>query len=77
MKKDVISSSSDILSGTPVFKGTRVPIKNLFDYIETGETLEEFLTAFPNVKREQAIEVLEMAEHVLTSDDFLNENTSR
>ncbi len=77
MKKDVISSSPDILSGTPVFKGTRVPIKNLFDYIETGETLEEFLTAFPNVKREQAIEVLEMAEHVLTSDDFLNENTSR
>lgn len=74
MKNDVISISPDILSGQPVFKGTRVPIKNLFDYIETGETLEEFLIAFPSVKREQAIEVLEMAEHILTSEKFLNEN---
>lgn len=74
MRKDVISTSQDILSGTPVFKGTRVPIKNLFDYIETGETLEEFLIAFPSVTRDQAIEVLDMAENVLTSDEFLNEN---
>lgn len=73
MKNEVISTSPEVLSGTPVFKGTRVPIKNLFDYIETGETLEEFLIAFPSVKREQAIEVLEMAEHVLTSDEFLHE----
>ncbi len=70
----VISTSPDILSGTPVFKETRVPIKNLFDYIETGETLEEFLIAFPSVNREQVIEVLEMAEQALTSEEFLHEN---
>lgn len=74
MKNQVISTSPDILSGMPVFKGTRVPIKNLFDYIETGETLESFLAGFPSVKRDQAIEVLEMAEQVITSDEFLHEN---
>ena len=67
MLNSVIHSSPDILSGTPVFKGTRVPIKNLFDYIETGETLDEFLKAFPSVKREQAIKVLESAEQLLTA----------
>lgn len=67
MKDQVISISPDILSGTPVFKGTRVPIKNLFDYIETGETIEEFLIAFPSVTRAQALKVLDMAEHLLTS----------
>jgi len=77
MKKDLISISPDVLSGTPVFKGTRVPIKNLFDYIESGETLEEFLVAFPSVSKDQALKVLEMAEHVLTSDEFLNENSTR
>jgi uncharacterized protein (DUF433 family) len=71
MKKDVISVSPDILSGTPVFKGTRVPIKNLFDYIESGETLEEFLIAFPSVDQNQALKVLEIAEQILTSDEFL------
>ncbi|MBU2444444.1 MAG: DUF433 domain-containing protein [Bacteroidetes bacterium] len=74
MINDVIYTSPDILSGTPVFRGTRVPIKNLFDYIESGETLEEFLEAFPSVKKEQAIKVLEIAERVLTSSKFLNEN---
>lgn len=74
MKRDVISSSPNILSGTPVFKGTRVPVKNLFDYIETGETLDDFLEAFPSVSREQALKVLAMAEHILTSEEFLNEN---
>lgn len=71
MKQSVISVSKDILSGTPVFAGTRVPIRNLFDYLESGDTLEQFLLAFPSVKREQAIEVLEMAEHAVTSDEFL------
>jgi len=74
MKNELISVSPEVLSGTPVFRGTRVPVKNLFDYIETGETLEEFLTAFPTVSREQAVEVLNMAEQFLTSDEFLNEN---
>ena len=58
----------EILGGTPVFIGTRVPVKSLFDYIEGGETLDEFLHQFPSVKREQAIAALEMArESLLTS----------
>ena len=68
MKSRAISISKDILSGTPVFASTRVPVKNLFDYIESGETLEEFLIAFPSVKKEQAIEVLETAERLITSE---------
>ena len=51
----------DILSGTPVFKGTRVPVRSLFDYLEGGDTLEEFLRQFPSVNREQAIAVLDAA----------------
>ncbi len=57
-KPSVVSSSPDILGGTPVFAGTRVPIKTLFDYIEGGETIEEFLSQFPTVKKEQVVEVL-------------------
>ena len=68
MKASVIYSSPDILSGMPVFLGTRVPIKNLFDYLESGDTIENFLSDFPTVKREQVIEVLEWAERVLTAD---------
>jgi len=71
MNQSVISVSKEILSGTPVFAGTRVPIKNLFDYLESGETVDEFLVAFPSVKRHQAIEVLEIAEHAVTSDESL------
>lgn len=52
---------SDILSGTPVFVGTRVPVRSLFDYLEGGDSLEEFLHQFPSVKREQAIAVLDAA----------------
>lgn len=54
-----VTVSPDILSGTPVFKGTRVPIKNLFDYLEGGESLDAFLDDFPIVTRERAIRVLE------------------
>ena len=56
-----VHSDPEILGGTPVFVGTRVPVKSLFDYIEGGETLDEFLHQFPSVKREQAIAALEMA----------------
>lgn len=51
----------EILSGAPVFVGTRVPVRSLFDYLEGGDTLEEFLHQFPSVKREQAIAVLDAA----------------
>lgn len=47
------------MHGTPVFRGTRVPVKTLFDYLENGETLDNFLTGFPTVSRELAIQVLE------------------
>lgn len=65
MKNDVIEINPEKVSGTPVFAGTRVPIKNLFDYLEGGETLEDFLEGFPPVSREQAVAVLEMAEKSL------------
>ena len=55
----VIQVDSDVLGGTPVFKGTRVPIQNLFDYIEGDETVDDFLTDFPTVTREQVIQLLE------------------
>ncbi len=58
----VINIDKEILGGTPVFNGTRVPIKNLFDYLETGETIDEFLDDFPSVKREQIIKLLEFSE---------------
>ena len=60
-KSPVIHSNSNILGGTPVFIGTRVPVQSLFDYLEGGDTLDEFLRQFPSVKREQVIAALEQA----------------
>jgi uncharacterized protein (DUF433 family) len=57
----VIHSDPNILGGTPVFRGTRVPLKNLVDYLAAGDSLDEFLDHFPSVKREQAMAVLELA----------------
>jgi uncharacterized protein (DUF433 family) len=62
------------MSGAPVFSGTRVPIQNLFDYIEGGEDLSEFLDDFPSVSKEAALAVLEMAKKTLTSEKVLHEN---
>ncbi len=58
----------EILSGTPVFTGTRVPVRSLFDYLEAGDSLEEFLHQFPSVKREQTIAVLDAAFQSITAD---------
>jgi uncharacterized protein (DUF433 family) len=58
---NVIVKNRDILGGTPVFRGTRVPIQTLFDYLEGGETLEDFLQGFPTVTRESAVAALEEA----------------
>jgi uncharacterized protein (DUF433 family) len=58
--RDVVHSDPQVLGGTPVFAGTRVPVQTLFDYLEGGETLDEFLRQFPSVKREQAVAALEM-----------------
>jgi uncharacterized protein (DUF433 family) len=59
-EKNLIESDPEKLSGTPVFLGTRVPIKNLFDYLEAGDSLEVFLEDFPTVTREQVVGVLEL-----------------
>ena len=55
----IVHSDPSILGGTPVFVGTRVPLQNLMDYMEAGQSLEEFLEAFPTVTREQALAVIE------------------
>jgi len=62
---DVLHSDPDIMGGTPVFTGTRVPIQNLVDYLEGGESIDEFLVGFPTVKREQVIGFLEAAKEKL------------
>jgi len=63
----VVHSDPEILRGTPVFVGTRVPLRNLIDYLEGGHGLDEFLDDFPSVSREQAIAALEAAHEVLTA----------
>lgn len=60
-----ITISPNIQSGEPVFSNTRVPVKNLFDYIKTGHSLDEFLEDFPSVTKEQAIRVIEHFENLL------------
>ncbi|MFD1468575.1 DUF433 domain-containing protein [Hymenobacter caeli] len=70
-----INSDPEILGGTLVFNGTRVPIKNLFDYLETGETIEEFLADFPSVARDQVLGVLAFSQQILSaSTQLLHEN---
>lgn len=63
--QELIVSSPDILGGTPVFIGTRVPVKNLTDYLEAGDTLDEFLDDFPSVSREQTVQFIEQAKEAL------------
>lgn len=64
----VVHRDPEILGGTPVFVGTRVPVKILFDYLEAGDSLEVFLDEFPSVSREQAVAALELAREVIVSD---------
>ncbi len=75
MSDQVINIDPEILGGTPVFYGTRVPIKNLFDYIESGESIDFFLDDFGSVKREQVIKLLEMSKNlIVSSSNILYEN---
>ena len=62
---DIIDKDRDILGGTPVFRGTRVPVEALLDYLEGGQTLDEFLDDFPTVTREIAVAALELANSLL------------
>jgi len=64
---DLITMDPEILGGTPVFKGTRVPVKSLFDYLEHNYTLDEFLSCFPSVNRQMVCRVLERSEAALLS----------
>lgn len=68
MNQRVFHSDPQIQGGVPAFVGTRVPVKNLFDYLEGGYSLEQFLDDFPSVSREQAIAALELAREALTAD---------
>jgi uncharacterized protein (DUF433 family) len=61
MNQQLITSSADIMGGTPVFAGTRVPVQTLLDYLEAGETINDFLEGFPTVAREQVVTFLEEA----------------
>lgn len=65
MKNNVISINPAIMGGTPVFKGTRVPIQTLVDYLEAGDSIDDFLKGFPTVKRDQVIAVLEQVKERL------------
>jgi len=64
--EDIVHSDPDILSGTPVFIGTRVPVQSLIDHLRAGDSLEVFLKDFPSVRREQAEAALELAGEALT-----------
>jgi uncharacterized protein (DUF433 family) len=64
-KPPVVHSDPEILGGTPVFIGTRVPVKNLYDYLEAGDSLVEFLDDFPSVTRELAVAVLELGREMI------------
>ena len=68
MKSDLITVDPEIHSGTPVFRGTRVPVRTLFDHLEAGDSLEVFLEDFPSVSRVLAIAVLEQASAALLAD---------
>lgn len=67
MTESAISCSADVMGGTPVFAGTRVPVQTLLDYLEAGDSIGEFLAGFPSVSREQVIAFLEQAKDRLVA----------
>ncbi|MVN22179.1 DUF433 domain-containing protein [Mucilaginibacter arboris] len=69
-----INVDPETMGGTPVFTGTRIPVQTLFDYIEGGDDLNEFLDDYPTITKEAAVEVLNMAKKTLTTEKTLNEN---
>lgn len=75
MTNNPVNIDSEILSGTAVFNGTRVPVKNLFDYLESGETIDSFIDDFESVTKEQVLKVLEISEKLIENTyNILNEN---
>lgn len=72
MNTSIINIDPEIMSGVPVFRGTRVTIKTLFDHLENGKTLDDFLEGFPSVTKENALAVLELAKSIITSEKKLS-----
>ena len=67
MKSPIVTSSQDVMGGTPVFVGTRVPVQTFIEYLEGGESIDDFLEGFPTVTREQVIQFLEEAKTLMVS----------
>jgi len=76
MNYGAISIDPETMGGTPVFIGTRVPIQTLFDYIEGGDSVDEFLDDYPTVTKDLVVQVLELAKKTITTEKLLNENYS-
>jgi len=74
MQYGPINIDKETMGGTPVFYGTRVPVQTLFDYLEGGDKIEDFIDDYPSVNKRQVIEVLEMAKKTLTTEKALDEN---
>ncbi len=72
MNTTIINIDPEIMSGAPVFRGTRVMIQTLFDHLENGKTLDDFLEGFPSVTKENALAVLELAKSIITSEKKLS-----
>ena len=70
VEETLVQRSDEILGGTPVFAGTRVPVQTLFDYLEEGDSLDEFLDDFPAVSREHAIKVLEKMKETFLAQEY-------
>ena len=68
MTQPIIHCDPEIQGGVPVFYGTRVPVKNLFDYLEAGDSLDQFLHSFPSISKDQAVAALELARVALVPD---------
>ena len=68
MSKSVVSASPDIMGGTPVFPGTRVPVQTLLEYLEAGDSIDDFLAGFPSVSRSQVVDFLERATSLAVTD---------
>jgi uncharacterized protein (DUF433 family) len=75
MERKIINIDPEILGGTPVFDGTRVPVKNLFDYLESGESIDSFLADFEGVTKQQVTRVLEISQKLIeSSSNILHED---
>ena len=68
---DIIVIDKEVKNGTPVFKGTRVPIQSLFWHIESGVTIDEFIEDFPSVSKQQAVDLLEISNHFLSDPEII------